>query len=185
MASVQANSVKCEAKPNQGKKAGHLTGNVSFEIPLGENAFRKTYLNREQQVFQEEAPDYPGKKLVFKKLYNETNVDFTPTELTEKKRIRTLRQKGLEWVPVGESTPEIKERAEQLRELVNFTYSTDFCNRCGLNIRQALKDLSIDLEMNPNVDQYGNQLQKDMPKKVDSRSTQKPRAQDAANEGNK
>jgi len=161
MASLHVTSVKCEAVAKKIKAEPQISGDVQFEIPFGDNVFRKLYLNHAKQIVEEESPDFPGKRLVYKKRYVDSKADFDLMRVPGKNKVRALRQKGMEWLPVGEKSDEILERAEQMRELVNYTFSTDFCTRCGRNIQRAIKEIMIELEINPNVDQYGNPLPKD------------------------
>jgi hypothetical protein len=160
MASIQAQFIKCEEEPKKGRKDPVINGNVFFEIPFGEGAVRNLKMNYKKQMVEEKSPELQGKILTYKKAFTETNIDFTPGSDREKQKLKSLREKGLEWIPVDGASEEIRERAEQFRELANFAYSADFCTRCGLTIRRAIAELLIDLEMNPKLDQYGNPTDK-------------------------
>lgn len=158
MSAIQATSIRCESSQKSKKGDPILNGNIRFELPFGDNAFRNITLNRTKQIIEEESPDFPGKKLIYKKIYSDLNVDFLPIS-SDRKKVQTIRQKGLVWTPVGSlgtNSTEIQERAEQLRELINFTLSSDFCARCGLTMQRVLKELAKELEMNPDLDQFGN-----------------------------
>jgi hypothetical protein len=54
---------------------------------------------------------------------------------------RVQRQKGMAWLPVGTQDPALRERAEQLRELLNEAYVNDFCGRCGLIFHTAVAQI--------------------------------------------
>jgi len=152
LAALQVEDLTCEATPlKQGQKQFKVTGRAIYGIPIGDSGKRLVTVGTEKSplaaVGTEQAPDLPGQKMIYRRTRQADRFVIKPVEqfgVRESNILAKFSRTEKIWLPTGSKDPLLRERAEQLEGILEATYETQFCRRCGLVFYHVVNDLGGD-----------------------------------------